>query len=118
VCDCGYSFLDAPSPLAKVSPPVGNWGTKTIYFVIGLALFLAVNLITGFAAHFGSRIGFFVGFAVGLIPVGVATKKHEMLGMVGCLCCCVAGAIAGLIGAVPTAAVFWLIINEVKKKSG
>jgi hypothetical protein len=117
-CACGYSFLDEPTSAANANATRRDFGAKTIYFVIGLVLFLVVNLLTGFAAQFGSRIGYFVGFAVGLIPLGVATKKHEVLGMVGCFCCCVAGAIAGLIGAVPTAAAFWLIINEVKKKSG
>jgi|SRR5580700_9567659 hypothetical protein len=118
VCECGYSFSDDSPPPAVVSPQRSGFLAKTGTFALGLLLFLTLSLIVGFAAGLGSRIGYFVGLAVGFIPLVVATKKHELLGMFGLYCCSIAGGIAGLIGALPTAAVFWLIISMVKKKSG
>jgi len=119
MCDCGYSFEDAPSaPSSSNSSQASNLAVKSAYYVGGLLLYLSLCLVAGFAAGFGSRVGYFVGMVVGFIPLGVAKKDQQLLGMVGCFCCCVAGAIAGLIGAIPTAGIFCLVISHARKKSG
>jgi phosphotransferase system glucose/maltose/N-acetylglucosamine-specific IIC component len=64
-------------------------------------------------------IGAAAGMVAGAVPAIVGALMSRLwLGIIGFLACAVAGAILGLLLAVPVAAVFtWLIVRKTNKKS-
>jgi hypothetical protein len=98
-----------------------SWTVRIADYAAGLAIIVALNLLIGL----GSRVGAVVGYTVGLMPLlkdlhrqkqTSATKINLWRGLVGFICCGLAGAFAGLIGSIPTAGLFWWLITRNMKQ--